>query len=479
MSKADLEKEFRRRIERIVIVLAGVVCALATTGCSESVLRQYTRFKGWIRPGDQTTVLSGSPSQDVSAFDASSRRLSEADWAILERIAPRPLWERIDHLRGQSAKQDPTTRPRRRGAAPASQPQEEQPPDVDVFAADGNSVRIIYRLRHYGGKGVQSVYDGGTDRMKVTLSPPEFAPLLKVVGEALSGKGTVSPLPAQNALAIVCPAAMKDKVLELLACIDRPPGQVEIRARIFEVSQDFDFQFGARTIIEHIASDNTQSVVSTFSTPKFLDSLTNTAAGDYAFQGSVLRLLQVFQDAGISLDATFQALADTGLVNVVSAPRMTVAAGQSAYMLAGQELPIQSAKVSNDRLVTERTSYKPVGVQLHVTPKVVGPNSVELHVITSVTAVAGFTPRQTVSEDVSARPLVNPILDSREAETSVTVQDNSTLVISGLRVVRTITREDKVPGLGDIRGLEWFFKNHRSQKKVTDLYFFITPHLLQ
>ncbi len=48
-----------------------------------------------------------------------------------------------------------------------------------------------------------------------------------------------------------------------------------------------------------------------------------------------------------------------------------------------------------------------------------------------------------------------------------------------MRVVRTITREDRVPGLGDIRGLAWFFKNHRSQKKVTDLYFFITPHLLQ
>ncbi len=477
MSITDFRNGLSRRIGRIVVVLAAAACASATAGCSDSVLRQYTQFKGWIRPGDQTTVLSGSPSQDVSAFDSSSRRLSEADWAILERIAPRPIWERIDHLRGESAKQGPTTRPQREGAVPATQPRENQPPDVDVFAADGDRVRIVYRLKHCGGKVVKSAYDGGTDRMKVMLSPPELAPLIKVVSDTLSGKGTVDPLPAQNALAIVCPAAMKDKVLELLACIDRPPRQVEIRARIFEVSQDFDFQFGARTVIEHIASGNTQSLTSTFDTPKFLDSL--TAVGEQAFQGSVLRLLQVFQGAGISLDATFQALANTGLVNVVSAPRMTVAAGQRAYMLAGQELPVQSARVSNDQLITEKINYKPVGVQLHVTPKAVGSDSVELHVITSVTAVAGFAPHQSASEDASARPLINPILDSREAETSVTVQDNSTLVISGLRVVRTITREDKVPGLGDIRGLEWFFKNHRSQKKVTDLYFFITPHLLQ
>jgi type II secretory pathway component GspD/PulD (secretin) len=47
-----------------------------------------------------------------------------------------------------------------------------------------------------------------------------------------------------------------------------------------------------------------------------------------------------------------------------------------------------------------------------------------------------------------------------------------------LRMIRTTTRESKVPGLGDIPGLGWLFKNHRSQKQQTDLYFFVTPTLL-
>ena len=67
---------------------------------------------------------------------------------------------------------------------------------------------------------------------------------------------------------------------------------------------------------------------------------------------------------------------------------------------------------------------------------------------------------------------------TREAETAVTIDDCSTLVISGLRMSRTTTRENKVPGLGDLPLLGWLFKNHRSQQQLTDLYFFVTPTLL-
>src|SRR5205085_4986643 len=70
-------------------------------------------------------------------------------------------------------------------------------------------------------------------------------------------------------------------------------------------------------------------------------------------------------------------------------------------------------------------------------------------------------------------------IESREAETAVTIDDGSTLVISGLRMSRTTTRENKVPGLGDLPLLGWLFKNHRSQQQLTDLYFFVTPQLLE
>jgi len=115
------------------------------------------------------------------------------------------------------------------------------------------------------------------------------------------------------------------------------------------------------------------------------------AAASGPAAGSVLSLVKVFKDAGISIDASFQILADEGMIRMVSSPRMTVAAGQTGYMLAGQELPIQTANFVSNAL-TFSTTYKPVGVQLYITPQAAGPGRIKLHTISIVSAVSGFTP---------------------------------------------------------------------------------------
>lgn len=119
-----------------------------------------------------------------------------------------------------------------------------------------------------------------------------------------------------------------------------------------------------------------------------------------------------------------------------------------------------------------------MGVQLYITTSYYA-DQIKLHVISIVSAVAGFAPMQGLQGGPKSREnLINPIIESREAETAVTVGDRNTLVISGLRMVRTTARENKVPLLGDIPARSgWLFKNHRSQQQATDLYFFLTPRL--
>ena len=164
----------------------------------------------------------------------------------------------------------------------------------------------------------------------------------------------------------------------------------------------------------------------------------------------------------------------------MNGPTGTVDSGQTASMQAGQELPIQTAEIQReDSVVTKKLVYKPVGVQLHVTPQATGPDSVKLHVVTSLSAVSGFSPLPSMESAYAAhRTLINPIIDSREAITRVTIRDRSTLVIGGMKMIRKVTRESKIPGLGDIPLIEWLFKNHHSQKQTNDLYFFVTPRLI-
>jgi type II secretory pathway component GspD/PulD (secretin) len=465
---------YRHTISTLLLVAAGV---LTFAGCAENV-KEYMRFGGWADAGRTKPaqgIISGNPARDGSAYAASEEVLSEHDWKQLEKIAPRPVWERIHKLRKLFAKDEPKDGEE---AGYGPKPSEIKPAtDVRTMKLPDGRVRLFYTLKHFGGATVRSQRDGGTDRMSIHLTAADLKPAVSILQEHLGKNGTVRALPTENKLVITCPETEKDGVLQVLAGIDSPARQVEITARIFEVSHDFDFQYGARTILEHLASTEEQSLTSTFNTKAFLDAAQSTGPGA-GFQGAVFTVMKVFEEAGVSLEASFEALVNTGLVKMVSSPRMTVRAGKTGYVLAGQELPIQSGKISNDKLVSQKVSYKPVGVQLYITPKNIGNNDVDLHVVTIVSAISGFAPLAGIGEQEGSTSVINPILDVREAETEVGVKEGDTLVIGGLRVIRTVTRERKMPGLGDIEGVEWLFKNHRTQNRINDLYFFVTPRIV-
>lgn len=451
-------------------------------------------------------MISGDPNTDAAAYQASQAHLSGVKWDVIESTGPRPIWDRLG-----TKSANPTTLPAAQvpSKSPAAQAATTKPADpireivylpstqpsngtttqpfvmhpsynlkdlpVQIVELPDRRIRLIWTLQNFGGSTVSTARDAGTARRTVTVSAPDLVPLVNVLQQQLGPAGTITPLPAENTLVITCDPAMKAPMLEMLYRLDVPPQQVEISARIFEASRDFDFQQGAQALAKRLAGDNSQMAQSIFQTPNFIEAMKD--ASGTPFQGSVLSFMKIFKDAGISIDMSIQLLADAGMINLVSSPRMTVAAGQTGYMLAGQELPVQASSIVNGA-ITISTQYKPVGVQLYITPQSMGPDRVKLHTISIVSNVAGFAPLPKINGQNPDKVLVNPIIESREAETAVTVADGDTLVISGLRMARTTTRENKVPVLGDIPILGWLFKNHRSQQQMTDLYFFVTPTLL-
>ncbi|MGE5611315.1 MAG: type II secretion system protein GspD [Bacillota bacterium] len=484
----------------------GVTCAalaFAITNISACV-EKVQHSTQYVDEGDNR-VVSGNSRRDASAFQSSEDQLSQVKWSVIERKGPKTAAEQFGFKQYKSSEGAPNDKTSGKGESPrpgpvvtheymritvpmpSTQPTtqptmqvisvpivSEEGLPVDVVPLPDGKVRLIWKLRSYGGSSVTAGRDpAGTQRRNVTVAPADLVPLVTVLQQQLGPAGTVLPLPRENTLVVTCDRIMKSSVLDMLSKLDVPPRQVEIAARIFEVSRDFDFQQGARVLMKHLGETGSQNVISTFDTQRLLDSQANGSQ----FQGSVVSLMKTFEGAGINVETSFQLLADAGLLRVVSSPRMTVAAGQTGYMLAGQELPIQNATVSANVLQTT-TQYKPVGVQLYITPQAIGANRVKLHAISIVSSVSGFAPLPTLTGGTSAQALINPVIESREAETAVTVDDGSTLVISGLRMIRTTTRENKVPGLGDLPLLGWLFKNHRSQQQLTDLYFFVTPTLL-
>lgn len=473
------------------LALVAPMTLIALGGCAGKPKAQpeapVAQQQGTLNPPE---IISSKPATDRRAYLEADEQLSEADWKVLEKLGPRPIWQQVnDKGRRSRAGGAGITRPEPGtavasvddGGLPTSRPSrvpaDESTLPVQVIQLPENKVRLIWLLRSYGGSTVDAARNGaaGTTRRDVKVTPPDLTPLVTVITQHVGATGTVTPLPRENTLVITCDAAVKESTLDLLDRLDVAARQVEITAKIFEVSHDFDFQQGAELVLNRLASDGSQTALSTFSAKRFATAAASGASAPV--NGSVLKLMQTFADAGISIDVTFQMLAESGLIKVVSSPRMTVAVGQTGYMLAGQELPIQSANLVNN-IVQTTTSYKPVGVQLYITPQAISDEHVKLHTISIVSSVSGFSPLPTLSGNRDVGTFVNPIIDSREAETQVTINHGDTLVISGMRMIRSTSREEKIPGLGDLPALGWLFKNHRTQQQLTDLYFFVTPSLL-
>ena len=484
-----------------------LVCLIA--GCLWGCARTVTETTQYTGDNNSRPLVSGDPIRDRSAMQETQGQLDGVRWQVIEGKGPKTASEQFSldkkpTSRTTALSTRPTATAARSDSAiieryvnvqvsgpsattpsatsrPATQPAEfasipvlsEQGLPVEVVPLMDGRVRLIWTLRNYGGTNVTSTRDPVTARRSLTVVAPDLAALTSVLQQQLGTAGTVIPLPRENTIIITCERSAKSAMLDMLSRLDICPKQVEIAVRIFEVSSDFDFQQGARALAKHAGKDNTETGVSLFDS----QAVQKAAALAGPQVGSVVSLMKVFQSLGISVDASFQILSDEGLVRMVSSPRMTVAAGQTGYMLAGQELPIQTANFVNNVLQAS-TTYKPVGVQLYITPEVVGPGRVKLHTISIVSSVSGFTPIPTLSGQNPSQFMMNPVIDSREAETVVTVENASTLVISGLRMKRTTTREEKVPGLGDLPLLGWMFKDHRSQQQLTDLYFFVTPTLV-
>jgi Flp pilus assembly secretin CpaC len=69
----------------------------------------------------------------------------------------------------------------------------------------------------------------------------------------------------------------------------------------------------------------------------------------------------------------------------------------------------------------------------------------------------------------------NPVIDRRQTNTSVTVKNGQTIVLSGIRKETENKIKSKVPLLGDVPVLDWVFAHDSETKATTELLVFVTP----
>lgn len=254
-----------------------------------------------------------------------------------------------------------------------------------------------------------------------------------------------------------------EKMLEIL---DQPQPQVLVTAKLVEVTYSGKLEWG----FEHAYTAPGETFFRSTSFVFNPDSYLNSSA-TRPFQGGSFRFAFVGESQSNygTLDSVIRLLKSRGKAEILGEPNILATQGKQARVKAGEKVPIQTANYQGNN-VAITTSFENTGIELTITPELIGKDAVRLNLKETFSAVTGFVEGQAGTK--------NPIINSREAETTLTVRDGATLVVGGLQSSRLIEEEKGIPLLMDIPLLGWLFSTKSKEEVKTELYFIATPRII-
>ena len=174
-----------------------------------------------------------------------------------------------------------------------------------------------------------------------------------------------------------------------------------------------------------------------------------------------------FTAGEFALSLLLEALETKGLVRTLSEPNLTALSGQEASFLAGGEYPVPV--VDEDGGVT--IEYKPIGVQLAFTPRVVDGNRINLELNAAVSSIDPSITVQNGGFSVNA-------FRRRETTTTIEMGPGESFAIAGLLEDDFRDLVGQVPWLGDLPVLGTLFRSSEYERSQSELVIIVTPHLV-
>lgn len=173
-----------------------------------------------------------------------------------------------------------------------------------------------------------------------------------------------------------------------------------------------------------------------------------------------------FNAGGLEVGLLLEALESRGVVRTLAEPNLTALSGQEASFLAGGEYPVP---ISQDGTIS--VEYKPFGVELNFTPRVIDGDLINLEM---EAAVSSIDP----SNGISVNGFSIDAFRRRETSTTVELRDGESFAIAGLLSDDFRDLSGQVPWLGDVPVLGALFRSAEFERSQTELVIIVTAHLV-
>jgi general secretion pathway protein D len=153
---------------------------------------------------------------------------------------------------------------------------------------------------------------------------------------------------------------------------------------------------------------------------------------------------------------------------VLSTPRIFTSNNTQAQINISQSIPfITNSRQDVNGGLTFNYSFTDVGVVLTVTPRITSNGYVTMDINQTANDLQGYTTFNA------------PIINQREADTTVSVRNGETIILGGI-IRNTVTaNRNKVPLLGDIPLLGTLFQSNSKESKKTELIVLLTPRIVK
>jgi len=283
---------------------------------------------------------------------------------------------------------------------------------------------------------------------------------------------------ATNSLVIM---ANKDDYLvleDIIKKLDIVRKMVYIEALLMEVDARKAFDLGMQWFIgdDQIGTRDGKNIAafagSTPSQNLFPSIDPDTSTGILPAGLSLGVLGEAITIAGIdfpNIGAVVNAFQGDSDIHIIQTPQLMTLDNEEAEIQIAKTIPyLTSQDTSAADIDYSNYEYKDVGVTLNIVPQINQERFVRLKISQETAQVV---------EDESLTGL--PTTLKRVTKTTVTVKDGHTVVIGGLIDQALNESNSSVPCLGDIPGLGWLFRTTSRAEDKTNLFFFITPHIIE
>ena len=303
----------------------------------------------------------------------------------------------------------------------------------------------------------------------------------------LSSRGSVIIDERTNTLIVKDTEEVISEIRRTLKILDVPIRQVMISSRIVIATDEFTKELGSRFGVTRAATNSSGfgATTGTFRgadtiVDSALDNLvTNGAAAPFslptgitaadrlnvnlATNGAAAGSLAFAVLSGNTLiDLEISALQAENKGEVISSPRVVTADRHEAHIEQGVEIPYLSASSSG----ATQVEFKKAVLSIEVTPQITPDDRVIMDLAVN---------NDTVGDIFAGIPSI----DTREVTTQVLVNNGDTVVLGGIYEQITRDEVDKVPFLGDLPLIGYFFRHTLEADEKRELLIFVTPKILK